>query len=218
VARLSEQLAPGQHAYLVEHGTPPDAVLTALADETERISGDRAEMRIAPEQGALLTLLARLVGARLIVEVGTFTGYSSICLARGLEPGGRLVSCEIDENWAAVARQWWAHAGVADRCECRVGNARATLRDLPPDPIDLAFVDADKDGYVDYWEHLVPRMRPRGLLVVDNVLFHGQAARPDATGAGAAIRRFNAHAARDPRVERVMLPVADGLTLARVTG
>lgn len=216
MARVSGQLDADLHAYLVAHGTPPDPVLTDLATETEQVAGDRAEMRIAPEQGALLTLLASLVSARFIVEVGTFTGYSSICLARGLSSEGHLLCCDVDETWTEVARRYWERAGVADRIELRLAPAIETLRDLPRQrTIDLAFLDADKPGYIDYWDELVPRMRSGGLLVVDNVLFHGQAASADAEGNAAAIRAFNEHALADDRVQRVMLPVADGITLAR---
>lgn len=212
----SAHLDAEQHAYLVAHGSPPDEVLAALADETRHAVGALATMQIAPEQGALLTLLARLVDARFAIEVGTFTGYSSICIARGLAPGGKLLACDVDETWTAIARRYWQAAGVEDRIDLRLAPALRTLRELPVEtPVDLAFIDADKEGYVDYWEELVPRMRPGGLLVVDNVLFGGQAARADATGAAAAIRRFNEHALADDRVERVMLPVADGITLAR---
>lgn len=209
-------MSPELHAYLVTHGTPSDPVLADLAAETARVTGDRAGMQIAPEQGALLTMLASLVAAESIVEVGTFTGYSALCLARGLSEGGRLVTCDVDEETSAMARRYWRRAGVADRIELRLAPAIETLRALPADPvIDLSFIDADKGGYVDYWEELVPRTRRGGLVVVDNVLFHGQVLDPNATGAPEAIRRFNEHVLRDDRVDHVMLPVADGITLAR---
>lgn len=219
MALKSGQLDAQQHAYLIAHGSPPDEILEALAKETVAHAGPLAKMQVAPELGALLTLLARLIDARFVVEVGTFTGYSSICLARGLAAGGRLLTCDVDETWTAIARRYWEKAGVADRIELRLGPAIETLGALPDEAtIDLAFIDADKDGYLDYWEELVPRTRPGGLLVVDNVLFGGQAANPDATGNAAAIRGFNDHALADHRVDRVMLPVGDGVTLARVRG
>ena len=139
-----------------------------------------------------------------------------MCLARGLAEGGRLITCDIDEETSAVARRYWQRGGVADRIELRLAPAIDTLRAMPAAPeVDLSFIDADKAGYVDYWEELVPRTRRGGLLVVDNVLFHGKVIDPDATGSPAAIHRFNEHVLRDERVDHVMLPVADGITLAR---
>jgi caffeoyl-CoA O-methyltransferase len=205
------------HAYLLDHCAPrPDAVLDDLAAETARL-GDVALMQIAPEQGMLLTLLARLVGARRAVEVGTFTGYSSICIARGLAPGGRLLCCDVSEEWTAIARRAWDRAGLADRIELRLAPALDTLRSLPEDPhLDLVFLDADKPGYVAYYDELVPRLRPGGLLLADNVLWMGLVTDPSATDeATEAIRRFNDHVRDDPRVESLILPVADGLTVAR---
>jgi caffeoyl-CoA O-methyltransferase len=212
----TRHLEPEVHAYLVEHGMPPDDVQRALIDET-RALGDIAQMQVAPEQGAFLTLLARIVGARSAVEVGTFTGYSSLCIARGLAPGGWLLCCDVSDEWTGVARRYWEQAGVADRIDLRVAPAIETLRSLPEDTtIDLSFIDADKPGYVDYWEQLVPRTRAGGLLLVDNVLWSGRVADPAVDDENTeAIRRFNDHAAADDRVELVMLPIADGLTLAR---
>ncbi|MCA1689284.1 MAG: class I SAM-dependent methyltransferase, partial [Actinobacteria bacterium] len=173
-------------------------------------------MVIAPEEGALLTFLVRLTAAHTVLEVGTFTGYSSLCLARGLADDGRLITCDVSQEWTAVAREFWARAGVEDRVQLRIGPATDTLRALPPDPfVDLAFIDADKPGYIDYWEQIVPRVRPGGLIVADNTLFSGEVLDADADEKPAAIRRFNAHASADPRVELVMLAVADGMTLAR---
>ncbi|CAN5721249.1 O-methyltransferase [soil metagenome] len=204
------------HDYLLTHGTPPDAVQRELIDETARLGGI-ARMQVAPEQGALLTLLAQLMGATRAVEVGTFTGYSALCLARGLADGGRLLCCDVSEEWTAVARRAWARAGVADRIDLRIAPASETLRGLPEAPeIDLAFIDADKGGYLDYYGALVPRLRPGGLLLVDNVLWGGAVLDAADTSADTeAIRRFNDHVAADDRVEAVLLPVADGLTLAR---
>lgn len=203
------------HEYLVAHGTPPDDVLRDLAHETEAL-GPIARMQIAPEQGAFLTVLARAIGARRAVEVGTFTGYSAICIARGLAPGGRLLCCDVSEEWTAVARRYWERAGVTDRIELRLGPAADTLRSLPTDdPVDLAFIDADKPNYPVYYEEVLARMRPGGLVVVDNVLWSGRvldaAADDDDTR---AIRAFNDLVAADDRVDVVMLPVSDGLTLA----
>src|SRR5262249_10344862 len=155
---LTEEL----REYMVGHGTPPDAVAADLIARTYAL-GEAAEMPIPPEQGAFLTLLARLVDARLVVEVGTFTGYSTLCLARGTAPGGRVVTCDLSEEWTDIGLSAWRRAGVADRIDVRLGSAAETLASLPEEPvIDLAFIDADKPGYIGYWEQLVPRVRPGG--------------------------------------------------------
>ncbi len=204
------------HRYLVGHTTPLDEVQRDLIAETEALGGV-ARMQVAPEQGALLTLLARLLDARTVIEVGTFTGYSALCLARGLAGGGRLVCCDVSEEWTAIARRAWERAGVADRIDLRLAPATETLAALPDDAsTDLAFIDADKGGYLDYYEALVPRLRPGGLLLADNVLWGGAVVDPgDEESDTRALRAFNDHAVTDPRGEVVMLPVADGLTLAR---
>jgi caffeoyl-CoA O-methyltransferase len=151
-----------------------------------------------------------------VIEVGTFTGYSSICLARGLAEGGRLICCDVSEEWTGIAREHWSKAGVEDLIDLRIGPALDTLRSLPADPvIDLAFIDADKPGYIGYWEELVPRTRPGGVLLIDNVFMSGRVIGPHPDTSGAAIRAFNDHAAADERVELVMLSIADGLTFAR---
>jgi caffeoyl-CoA O-methyltransferase len=177
-------------------------------------------MQIAPEQGVFLQLLVGLVGATSVIEVGTFTGYSSICLARGLAPGGRLLCLDVSEEWTAMARQAWAAAGLTDRIELRLGPALDTLRSLPgEESVDLAFIDADKGGYVSYYEEIIPRLRPGGLVIADNVLWRGAVLdRSDTSDDTEAIRRFNDHVAADPRVQKVLLPVADGLLLARKGG
>ena len=209
---LSNELA----TYLVGHGSPPDAVQLALIEETAGL-GPVAGMQIAPEQGAFLTLLTRLLGVKSAVEVGTFTGYSSLCIARGLARGGRLLCCDISEEWTAMARRAWETAGVADRIELRIAPAADTLRALPDaQTIDLAFVDADKPGYAVYYEELLKRMRPNGVLLVDNVLWGGNVIKADAADDNTeAIKAFNDMVAADDRVEAVMLPIADGLTLCR---
>jgi caffeoyl-CoA O-methyltransferase len=214
-APKSVAVTPELHRYVLEHSAPLDAVQQRLIERTAELGGVRA-MQVAPEQGMLLTLLTRLVGARRAVEVGTFTGYSSLCIARGLTGDGTLLCCDVSEEWTAIAREAWTEAGVADQIELRIGPAADTLRALPPEPgIDLAFIDADKGGYRTYWDELVPRVRPGGLLLVDNVLWSGRVVDPEATDDDTqAIRAFNEHAAGDDRVELVVLPVADGLTVA----
>lgn len=208
------------YAYLLEQRTPDDELLGELRAETVAFAGPRAGMQIAPQQGTFLTLLAALMGARQAIELGTFTGYSAICLARGLADGGRLLACDVSAESAAVARKYWERAGLAARIELRLGPALDTLRALPLEPfLDLAFVDADKVGYVAYYEELLPRLRPGGLLVADNVLWSGRVVdRTDTDADTVALRRFNAHVAADRRVQSVMLAVADGLTLARKLG
>ena len=217
MTRTSEQLSPDLHAYLVAHSTPVDGVLTALADETARRYPQDQGLQIGPEQGTFMTLLTRLSGARRALEVGTFTGYSSICIARGLADDGQLICCDISEEWTSLAREYWAKAGLADRVELRLGPALGTLRALPAEAVfDLAFIDADKPGYTGYWDEIVPRMRPGGVILVDNTFSHGRVIDPAERGEVVqAIRDFNDHAVADARVDLVMLPVGDGLTLAR---
>jgi caffeoyl-CoA O-methyltransferase len=212
----SFHLPPEIHAYLIEHGSPPDAVQRELIEETRRLGGISI-MQIAPEQGAFMTLLARVMGARRAIEVGTFTGYSALCLARGLADGGKLIACDVSEEWTAIARRYWQKAGVAERIELRLGPALDTLRALPEAPVfDLAFIDADKPSYLAYYEEILRRLRPGGLILVDNVLWMGTVADPTRGDEHTtAIRRFNAAVARDPRVDCVMLPISDGLTLIR---
>src|SRR4051812_31890181 len=157
--------------YLLAHSTAQDDVLARLAEETRTTFGDAAGMQITADEGALLTMLARLTGARNAVEVGTFTGYSSICIARGLAEGGRLLACDVSGEWTGVAQRYWAEAGVSDRVELRLAPATQTLAALPEEPtIDLAFVDANKEEYPTYYEELVRRLRSGGVLALDNVL------------------------------------------------
>ena len=209
-------LSPALHEYVVAHGTPPDDVQRALIEETAAL-GPIAMMQIAPEQGAFMTILTRLVGARFAVEVGTFTGYSALCVARGLADDGRLLCCDVSEEWTAIGRRAWERAGVAHRIDLRIAPALETLRALPADTeIDLAFIDADKPSYAAYYEELLTRLRPGGLIVVDNVLWDGNVVNPDAQDENTvAIRAFNDLVAADERVDRVMLAVSDGLTLLR---
>jgi caffeoyl-CoA O-methyltransferase len=216
MASGSEHLRPNLHAYLVAHSSPPDALLQDLITETaERFPGN-VIYQIGPEQGTFMTMLAGLIGARQAIEVGTFTGYSSVCLARGLADGGKLLCCDISEEWTSLARIYWQKAGLADRIELRLGPALDTLRTLPPGPaFDLAFIDADKRGYRGYWEELVPRMRPGGVILVDNTLLHGRIFEASPDPDALAIKEFNDYVLTDDRVELVMLPVGDGLTLAR---
>jgi caffeoyl-CoA O-methyltransferase len=203
--------------YLLAHSTAQDDVLARLAEETRRTFSDSAGMQITADEGALLTMLVRLTGARSAVEVGTFTGYSSICIARGLADGGRLLACDVSGEWTDLARRYWDEAGVADRIDLRLAPAVETLAALPAEPsIDFAFVDADKESYPTYYEELVTRLRPGGLVLLDNVLLGGRVF--DDTEQGervTAMRAVNDRVAADDRVDVVMLPLRDGVTMAR---
>jgi predicted O-methyltransferase YrrM len=211
----SSWLPEDLHAYVVAHGRPPDELLIDLAEETERRLPDRARMQIAPEQGTFLEWLARLLDARHVVEVGTFTGYSSICLARGLAPGGVLHCFDISEEWTDVARAYWERAGLDDRIELHLGPAAETLAAHPAEPpVDLAFVDADKEGYPTYLELLAERVRPGGVIAVDNTLWGGSVADPAVDDPTTElIRRFNDGVVADDRFDVALLPLGDGLTL-----
>ncbi|MEV2237039.1 O-methyltransferase [Micromonospora sp. NPDC049891] len=204
------------HRYLVAHGAPPDEIVSDLARETLALLPEHASMQVAPEQAAFLTFLTRLLGARQAVEVGTFTGLSSLAIARGLTEGGQLTCFDISEEYTSIARRYWARAGVDDRIDLRIGPAGDTLRELPHDRyLDFAFIDADKTGYPVYWAELVPRMRPGGVIAVDNVLRNGRVVAPQSAD-DRAIAAFNEDVLADVRVDAVMLPIADGLTLAHV--
>jgi caffeoyl-CoA O-methyltransferase len=186
-----------------------------LIAETRSQLTDVAQMQIGPDQAKFLTFLTQLTNARTAVEVGTFTGMSALAIARGLADGGRLICFDISEEYTSVARRYWQRAGVQDHVELRIGPAADNLKQLPPDPVvDIAFIDADKTGYPTYWAELVPRMRPGGVIAVDNVLRGGRILNPTSE-ADRAIVAFNDMVLADDRVDAVMLPIADGLTLAR---
>lgn len=212
-------LTPEIYSYLVDHRSEQDPVLADLAAAT-RALGDVSIMQVAPEQGAFLTMLVRLIGARSLVEVGTFTGYSALCLAKGLPADGRLLCCDVSAEWTAIGRRHWERAGVADRIDLRIAPALETLRALPrEESIDLAFIDADKPNYSAYYEEILARLRPNGVVLFDNVLWSGKVADPSADDPSTrALRALNDALAADARVEVVMLPIADGLTLARKKG
>ncbi len=202
--------------YLDAHCEPPDRVVRALMERTDEL-GEPAEMRIGVDQARLLTTLVRFGDVHRALEVGTFTGMSALAIARGLRPGGRLLCCDVDEAWTSMAREAWSAAGVADLIDLRLAPAAETLVALHPDEaFDFAFLDADKVGYPAYFELIVDRMRPGGLLVADNTLQGGRVADlSDDSDAVRAVRAFNDLARRDPRVDTVMLAVADGLTVCQ---
>jgi caffeoyl-CoA O-methyltransferase len=209
---IGEELA----AYIADHAGGRDDALLAVERETLGL-GDLANMQTSPEQAALLELLARATGARRAIEIGTFTGYGAIRMARGVGPEGSLLCCELRQQWADVARRNVDRAGVGERVEIRVGPALATLRSLPAEPtFDLAYLDADKTGYPDYYDELVPRLTPGGLLAIDNVLLGGRILDPADDDEGArAVAGLNDRIPGDERVESVLLGMADGLTLVR---
>jgi len=203
--------------YATGHGNwPPDDVVHRLRARTQDLGGVSG-MQIGDDQGQLLTMMARLVGARRAVEIGTFTGYSSLCIARGLAEGGSLLCCDISKEWTAIGVRAWQEAGLGDRIELRIAPALETVRSLPHDAVvDLVFIDADKTGYCDYWDELVPRVRPGGVLLVDNVLWSGLVVDSSATEEDTvALQAFNDTVAADDRVEAIVLTAFDGLTIAR---
>ena len=203
-----------QH-YMVARSTPVDDVTADLITETQRALPDAASMQVAPEQAIFLRILTAAVGVRRAVEVGTFTGLSSLSIARGLADGGRLICFDISEEFTDVARRYWKRAGVDDRIELRIGPAAERLRELPAEPhLDLVFIDADKTGYQTYWNEMVPRVRQGGLLLVDNTLWSGRVVDPQG-GNDHVIVAFNDMVVADERMELVVLPIADGLTIAR---
>jgi caffeoyl-CoA O-methyltransferase len=208
------ELTPELYEYLIAHGARQDDLLADVERETEALGGI-AKMQIGPDEGALLALLARTVDARFAVEVGTFTGYSAICVGRALPDGGRLLCCEISDDWAATAGRNIERAGLQDRVEIRVAPAIETLRSLSGDPpVDFAFVDADKTGYDGYYEELLRLMRPGALMVLDNMLLGGRVLAPEDESSVAMVA-LNEKIAADERVDCTMLGVADGITIVR---
>jgi caffeoyl-CoA O-methyltransferase len=207
-------LDPRIAAYAAHHTSAPDDLQQELIAETATL-GSLASMQISPSQGALMGALATAMGARRAVEVGTFTGYSALCVARALPDDGRLLCCDVNDEWTSIARRYWQRAGVDHKIDLRLGPALETLRGLPPDDgFDLAFIDADKTGYGAYFDELMPRMRQGGLILVDNTIWSGRVIDDDADDDDTvAIRAFNDKVVADERVSTVMLPMADGLTI-----
>jgi caffeoyl-CoA O-methyltransferase len=207
------------NAYLIEVGTREPGVLARLRDETAAMP--QAGMQIAVEQGALLALLIKLIGAHRVLEIGTFTGYSSTAMALALPADGRLVCCDVSEEFTSVARRYWAEAGVADRVDLRLAPALETLEALLAEEgagsFDLAFIDADKTSYAGYVEACLRLVRAGGVIAIDNVLWSGRVIDPaDSDEDTQAIRDLNAALAGDERVDLAMVPIADGVTLLRV--
>ena len=209
-------LNPDLYEYVVAHGKNSDSLLRELAEETSKF-GRISAMQITNEQGNFMQLLTAAIGARSAVEVGTFTGYSSICVARALPSDGRLLCCDVSDEWTAVARRYWERAGVAGKITLKLAPALDTLRTLPDDhSFDFAFIDADKSSYRLYYEEILRRTRAGGLILFDNVLWNGAVIDPaDQSEDTRAIRELNDFLVTDPRVDTVLLPIADGLTVCR---
>jgi caffeoyl-CoA O-methyltransferase len=199
--------------YAEEHSTSDPRLFRRLEKETRAIS-DWPQMMVGPLEGQFLGWLVWLSGARRVLEIGTFTGYSSISMALNLPPDGRIVSLDVNEETTAVARRYAEEAGVADRIDYRVGHALELL-DVLAGPWDLVFIDADKENYVDYYENVLPKLAERGFIVADNVLWSGRVLEDGGDESTEAIKRFNDHVAGDDRVECLMLTVRDGMTLIR---
>ena len=203
--------------YLDAHSTPPDAVQRRLIETTAQLGGISV-MQIGADQGAFLQILVACLQPRFAVEIGTFTGYSSLAIARGLPEGGRLLCCDVSEEWTTVAREHWELAGVSDRIELQIGPAADTIGALGDDvEVDFAFIDADKTGYLDYYESLVPRLSTKGMIAVDNTLWSGKVLDDEVDDADTvALREFNDRVVADDRTLVAMTPIGDGLTLIRL--
>jgi caffeoyl-CoA O-methyltransferase len=204
---------PDVEAYAEAHTEPPGEVLERLAEET-RAKTTAPQMMVGPLEGGFLAFLVRALRARRVLEVGTFTGYSSICMASALPAGGRIVTLDVNEETTEIARRYATEAGVVDRIDYRVGPASGTLAHVDG-PFDLVFIDADKPGYIDYYEAALPKLEEGGLIVADNVLWSGRVVAEPTDDSTRAIQRFNDHVRADDRVETVMLTVRDGMTLIR---
>lgn len=209
-------LTPKLYEYLVAHGHNGDPIRAELAAETAKL-GSISTMQIAAEQGTFMAILAGAIGARSAVEVGTFTGYSALCVARALPADGRLLCCDVNEEWTSIGRRYWERAGVANKMTLKLGPAADTLNALPAShTFDFAFIDADKSSYAIYYEEILNRLRPNGLILIDNVLWKGAIVDEAIKDADTlAIRALNDFIAKDTRVEAVMLGISDGLTIVR---
>ena len=218
MSRETLNLTPVLYEYLQSVSVREDPVLARLREETGAMP--QANMQIGPEQGQFMALLAKLVGAKRCIEVGVFTGYSSLCVARAMPPEGRLIACDVSEEFTRIARRDWEQAGVADRIDLRIGPAKATLEAMLKDgnksSIDFAFIDADKTSYRDYYELCFELLRPGGLIAIDNTLWGGAVADPKNNEKDTcALRELNTFLYGDERVDISLVPIGDGLTLAR---
>ena len=210
---MSPYVPENVEAYAERYTTARADLFDRLGEET-RATQTAPQMMVGTVEGAFLSFLVTMTNAKRVLEVGTFTGWSSIAMARALPPGGIIVTCDVNEETTAVARRYAEEAGVADRIEYRLGPAVETLSTLDG-PFDLAFIDADKGGYVDYYEAVLPKLAEDGLLIADNVLWSGRVVEPDGDESTQAIKAFNEHVRSDDRVISVMLTVRDGMTLVQ---
>jgi len=218
VTRRTDHLDPELYRYLLDVSVDEPEVLTRLREETSELPN--SNMQIAPDQGHFMALLVELIGARRTLEVGTFTGYSALVVAMALPDDGTLVACDVSEEWTAIGRRYWAEAGQGHKIDLRLGEAAETLDELIGEGLsgsfDFAFIDADKSGYIGYYERCLKLVRPGGLIAVDNTLWEGKVVDADLTDEDTeAIRRFNEHLRDDGRVSISLVPIGDGVTLAR---
>jgi predicted O-methyltransferase YrrM len=216
MTRVTYGLDETVRAYLLANQPPEHPLLAELREVTATMT--RSRMQISPEQGHFLAFLIRLTGARRVLEVGTYTGYSSLCMALALPPDGRIVACDKSEEWTDVAKRFWAKAGLTDRIELRIGSAVDTLQALIKEQqqFDFAFIDANKEDYDAYYEASLRLVRPNGLIAIDNMLREGRVADPSVTQLSvSAVRDLNAKIAKDERGDRVLLTVGDGMMLVR---
>lgn len=221
---VSEAMSQNPHLparlyeYMAAHNPPPDALVEELVAETAAM-GDIRTMQIGVEQAAFLAFMVRLLDARYVVEVGTFSGMSSLAMARALPEGGQLLCCDVSEEYTSVARRYWRRAGVEDRIDLRIGPGIDTLRALPEArTVDMAFVDADKEGYPLYYEELVRRLRPAGVIIADNLFMNGGVVAPDPPPSARAMTAFARRLQEDDRTETVIIPIGDGFSLTRLAG
>jgi caffeoyl-CoA O-methyltransferase len=217
LGRRSPFVEAGIADYTFAHSSGPDAHQSALQAVTHEKTGRAAMMQIGDDQAVLIEMIVRAMGAKRAVEVGTFTGYSALATARGLGEDGRLLCCDVSEEWTAIARQAWLEAGVADRIELRIGPGIETLRSLDPvEQFDFAFIDADKTGYPGYYEEILLRLRRGGLILLDNMLQGGRVIDPSATDESVVtIRSLNDFIHEDKRVTNVLLPIGDGVNVVQ---
>lgn len=218
MSRKTLNLTPTLHEYLLSVSSREPRLLRRLREETATL--EMANMQISPEQGQFMGLLVELLHAKDIIEIGTFTGYSALCMALAMPDDGRLICCDVSEEWTAIARRYWQEAGVEDHIRLRLAPAETTLRQLLNDGetggFDMVFIDADKENYLVYYELCLQLLRPGGLLLADNTLWGGRVAdAAESSASTQAIRRFNETLYQDDRIRLSMLPIGDGLTLAR---
>ena len=202
--------------YMIAHNPPADTLIEDLVSETAAMGPIRG-MQVGIEQAAFLAFMVKLVRARFVVEVGTFTGLSGLAMARALPENGRLLCCDISEEFTSIARRYWKRAGVADRIDLRIAPAIETLRALPETrSVDLGFVDADKQSYTLYYEELVKRLTPGGVIIADNLFMNGRVVEPEPDPGAQALTAFARHLQSDPRTETVIVPIGDGFSITRL--